>query len=63
MSAMSQLYQRIRTIQLRVLPDDELLPYKVSKYDQNVVLEALHNRIAHQNYSHNHCIIVIEKPY
>ena len=38
----SQLYQRIRNIQLRLLPDDELLPHEVSKYDQKVVLEALH---------------------
>lgn len=28
------LYQRIRNIQLRILPQDELLPIEVSKYDQ-----------------------------
>ena len=58
----SQLYQRIRNIQLRLLPDDELLPHEVSKYDQKVVLEALHNCIAHQDYRQNQRIIVTERP-
>lgn len=58
----SQLYQRIRNIQLRLLPDDELLPHEVSKYDQKVVLEALHNCIAHQDYRQNQRIIVTEQP-
>lgn len=60
--ATSQLYQRIRNIQLRLLPDDELLPHEVSKYDQKVVLEALHNCIAHQDYRRNQRIIVTELP-
>ena len=58
----SQLYQRIRNIQLRLLPDDKLLPHEVSKYDQKVVLEALHNCIAHQDYRQNQRIVVTEKP-
>ncbi|HEY0120242.1 MAG TPA: RNA-binding domain-containing protein [Rhizobium sp.] len=60
--ATSQLYQRIRNIQLRLLPDDELLPHEVSKYDQKVVLEALHNCIAHQDYRQSQRIIVTERP-
>lgn len=62
MLATSQLYQRIRNIQLRLLPGDELLPHEVSKYDQKVVLEALHNCIAHQDYRLNQRVIVTEKP-
>jgi ATP-dependent DNA helicase RecG len=58
----SQLYQRIRNIQLRLLPEDELLPIEVSKYDQRIVLEALHNCIAHQDYSRNARVVVIEQP-
>lgn len=58
----TQLYQRIRNIQLRLLPEDELLPHEVSKYDQKVVLEALHNCIAHQDYRQNQRIIVTERP-
>jgi ATP-dependent DNA helicase RecG len=57
----SQLYQRIRNIQLRLLPDDELLPHEVAKYDQKVVLEALHNCIAHQDYRQGQRIIVTER--
>lgn len=57
----SELYQRIRNIQIRVLPEDELLPIEVSKYDQRVVLEALHNCIAHQDYERNGRILVTEQ--
>lgn len=57
----SSIYQRIRNIQLRLLPLDELLPYEVSKYDQKIVLEALHNCIAHQDYSRNGRILVTEE--
>jgi len=56
----SRLYQRIRNIQLRVLPQDELVPIEVAKYDQKIVLEALHNCIAHQDYTRYGRIIVTE---
>ncbi|WP_224416238.1 RNA-binding domain-containing protein [Modicisalibacter tunisiensis] len=59
--ATTQLYQRIRNIQLRLLPQDELLPIEVSKYDQKIVLEALHNCIAHQDYSRNARVVVVEQ--
>lgn len=58
----TQLYQRIRNIQLRILPQDELLPVEVSKYDQKIVLEALHNCIAHQDYTRNGRVVVTELP-
>ena len=57
----TRLYQRIRNIQLRILPHDELLPVEVSKYDQKIVLEALHNCIAHQDYSRNGRVVVTEQ--
>lgn len=57
----SLLYQRIRNIQLRILPEYNLLPVEVSKYDQKIVLEALHNCIAHQDYTRNGRILVTEK--
>ena len=34
---------------------------RINKYDQKIVLEALHNCIAHQDYSRNARIIVIEQ--
>lgn len=58
----TQLYQRIRNIQLRILPQDELIPIEVSKYNQQTVLEALHNCIAHQDYNRCGRIIVTELP-
>ena len=57
----TQVYQKIRNIQLRILPQDELLPVEVSKYDQKVVLEALHNCIAHQDYAQNGRILITER--
>jgi ATP-dependent DNA helicase RecG len=56
------LYQRVRNIQLRILPQFELIPVEVSKYDQKIVLEALHNCIAHQDYSRNGRVVVTEFP-
>ena len=56
------LYQKIRNIQLRILPDDQLFAIELAKYDQKIVLEALHNCIAHQDYTRNSRIIVTERP-
>ena len=58
----TQLYRRIRNIQLRILPDDELFPIELAKYDQKIVLEALHNCIAHQDYPRHGRIVVTEMP-
>lgn len=58
----TRLYQRIRNIQLRILPQDELVPVEVAKYDQKIVLEALHNCIAHQDYARNGRVVVTERP-
>jgi ATP-dependent DNA helicase RecG len=60
--ASSELYQRIRNVQIRILPDNVLIPVEVSKYDRRVVLEALHNCIAHQDYSRYGRIVVTETP-
>ena len=59
--ATTTVYQRIRNIQLRILPADSLLPVEVSKYDQRIVLEGLHNCIAHQDYRRNARILVSEE--
>lgn len=57
----SALYKRVRNIQVRILPEDSLLPVEVAKYDQRVVLEAIHNCIAHQDYARNGRIVVTEQ--
>ncbi len=56
------LYQKIRNIQLRLLPSGQLLPHEIAKYDQKMVLEALHNCIAHQDYTRHGRIVVVEQP-
>lgn len=58
----TELYQRIRNIQLRILPQNELVPVEVPKYDQRIVLEALHNCIAHQDYTSDGRVVVTEQP-
>ena len=57
----SRLYRRIRNLPLTLLPLDQLLPYEVPKYDQRIVLEALHNCIAHQDWRACERVLVIER--
>jgi ATP-dependent DNA helicase RecG len=58
----SALYRKIRNIQVRILPDDQLVAVEVAKYDRKIVMEALHNCIAHQDYGRNGRIVVTEFP-
>ncbi len=60
--ATTRLYQQIRNVQVRILPDDQLLGVELAKYDQRIVLEALHNCIAHQDYARNGRVLVTEEP-
>ncbi|MDR3245681.1 MAG: putative DNA binding domain-containing protein, partial [Prevotellaceae bacterium] len=57
----TKVMQRIRNIKYKFFPDNELLATTVDKYDTRSILEALHNCIAHQDYSFNSRIIVTEK--
>ncbi|MDR2880356.1 MAG: putative DNA binding domain-containing protein [Azoarcus sp.] len=61
LTSTTALYQRIRNIQLRILPPDELVALEIPKYDRKIVLEALHNCIAHQDYTDHGRIVVIEQ--
>jgi ATP-dependent DNA helicase RecG len=58
----SALYQRIRNLRLSLLPPGQLIPIDISKYEQAIVLEALHNCIAHQDYAACERVLVIERP-
>lgn len=58
--ATTEVYRKIRNVQIRILPGDTLLPVEVSKYDQTVVLEAMHNCIAHQDYGLGGRVVVTE---
>lgn len=56
------LKERIRNIQLRLLPPDELIYREISKYDDRSLLEAVYNCIAHQDYRQRSRVIVTEHP-
>ncbi len=60
--ATTELYQKIRNERTPILPDDQLVPIVLDQYDRKIVLEALHNCIAHQDYTRNGRVVVIEKP-
>ena len=56
----THVYQRIRNVQIRILPFNQLIPVELAKYDQTIFLEALYNCIAHQDYSQSGRIVVKE---
>lgn len=58
----NDLYSRIRNLKQRIMPANRLIPIEVDAYDKWVVLEALHNCLAHQDYKRGHRIIVTERP-
>ncbi|MBS1854933.1 MAG: putative DNA binding domain-containing protein [Acidobacteria bacterium] len=57
-----KVLQRIRNLTIRHLPSGTLFPYEVTQYDPWVMRETLHNAIAHQDYSMNGRINVVETP-
>lgn len=59
--ATTAVLHRIRNIKYKIFPDNQLLATEVSKYDTRVILEALHNCIAHQDYTLRSRIVVTEK--
>lgn len=58
----TRLYRKIRNFQIKILPKGSLLPVVVPKYTEKVVLEPLHNCIAHQDYTRLERILVTEYP-
>ncbi len=56
------LVDRIRNVQMRLKPPNELIYREISKYEERSLLEALYNCIAHQDYSRRSRIIVTERP-
>lgn len=57
----TQVLQRIRNIKQRLFPANQLLATEVLKYDTRVILEALHNCLAHQDYTRQARVLVTEK--
>ena len=56
----TKLYQRIRNLEIKLLRPGTLIAETIHKYDRWVVLEAIHNALAHQDYTSNARIIVTE---
>lgn len=57
----TKVLQRIRNIKYKFFPNNEMLAVEVNKYESRVILEALHNAIAHQDYAANSRIVLTEK--
>lgn len=57
----TEVLHRIRNIGYKLFPQHQLLATEVSKYDTRVILEALHNCIAHQDYHMRSRILVTER--
>ena len=57
----TEVMHKIRNYPFKIFPNNSFLPGEGMKYDNEVILEALHNCIAHQNYVENARIIVIER--
>ncbi len=57
----TDVMHQIRNYSFKLFPNNSFLPGEGMKYDNESILEALHNCIAHQDYSQNSRIIVIER--
>lgn len=56
------LFARVRNLTVRYMPPGTLFPTEVPQYDNWVIREALHNCLAHQDYSMGGLVRVVEKP-
>ncbi|NGX55608.1 MAG: hypothetical protein KR126chlam2_01245 [Chlamydiae bacterium] len=59
--SVERVFRAIRNISFRFQPANQLIPIELTKYEAKVILEALNNCVAHQDYSQNARIIVREK--
>jgi len=58
--AVDKIYNRIRNLKYRYLKDGTLFPDEVNQYEPFIIREALNNCIAHQDYTKNGRINVVE---
>lgn len=57
-----RLQRRLRNLVVRSMPSGTLFPHEMTQYDPWVLREALHNCIAHQDYSLHGRVVVVEYP-
>lgn len=60
--AIDQLVAKLRIIEVSLLPPRQTAPLNLPNYDDWVIREALHNCIAHQDYSQGGRVRVTESP-
>jgi ATP-dependent DNA helicase RecG len=60
--SVAAVFNKVRNLTIRHLPDGTLFPLETTQYDPWVLREALHNCIAHQNYALQGRINVVETP-
>ncbi len=58
--ATTQVLARIRNPIIKLFPESQLIPVQLPRYDTRLVLEALHNCIAHQDYGLGARVVVEE---
>lgn len=57
----NKVLARIRNVKYKFFPNNQLLSVEVNKYETKVILEALNNCIAHQDYSQHSRIVLTEQ--
>lgn len=60
-SEINAILSKIRNVKYKFFPDNQLVATEVMKYDTEVILEALNNCIAHQDYSRHSRILLTEQ--
>jgi ATP-dependent DNA helicase RecG len=58
----SEALARIRNYNIKLYPATQLLPHEMPKYEPRVILEALHNCLAHQDYERAERVVIEEYP-
>ncbi len=58
--SVNDILTKIRNIKFKILPDNTLTPIELNKYNSWIILEALNNCIAHQDYTKCSRIIIEE---
>jgi ATP-dependent DNA helicase RecG len=59
--SVNEILKKIRIVRHKFFPNNQLIATEVLNYDTEVILEALNNYIAHQDYSAHSRIIITEK--
>lgn len=59
--SINEVLKRIRNVNYKFFPNNQLIATEVQKYDPEVILEALNNCIAHQDYGFHSRIVLTEK--